>query len=163
MELFYGARLFDPTYAEDIDRHQEAMLLLLDKMRCYPLKNGWRAYKQIASLVLADFDKDDDAAILSWHGKMYLHLDVEKSEDNRHSKCRYYCSNKSNNCKCNDNLRAWWKAAMFAALVMPSSGAAENVFSLLNNLFNDQQSSLLGDAIFLSLYLSHDSNHAIFR
>jgi hypothetical protein len=31
MELFYGARLFDPTYAKDIDR-QEAMLLL-DKMR----------------------------------------------------------------------------------------------------------------------------------
>ena len=125
------------------------------------LKNGWKAYKQNASLVLADFDKDDDAAILSWHYKMYLHLDVEKSEDNRCSKCRY-CSNKSNNCKCNDNLRAWWKAAMFAALVMPSSGAAERVFSLLNNLFNDQQSRLLGDAIFLSLYLSHNKR-AIFR
>eukprot|EP00978_Attheya_sp_CCMP212_P031566 scaffold119902_cov40-Attheya_sp.AAC.1 len=33
VEFFYDARLFDPTYAKDIDR-QEAMLLL-DKMRCY--------------------------------------------------------------------------------------------------------------------------------
>ena len=50
----------------------------------------------------------------------------------------------------------WWEAAQLAALVMPSSGAAERVFSLLNNLFSDQQSKTLTDAIFLSLYLAYN-------
>jgi hypothetical protein len=56
-------------------------------------------------------------------------------------------SNKSNNWKCNDNLRVRWKATTFIlALVMPSMCAAECVFSLVclvQNLFNnDDQSSL---------------------
>ena len=54
---------------------------------------------------------------------------------------------------CNGNLSVWWQAAKLAALVMPSSGAAERVFSLVNNMFGDQQSNTLSDSIFLSRYL----------
>eukprot|EP00986_Skeletonema_menzelii_P020339 scaffold30910_cov371-Skeletonema_menzelii.AAC.1 len=40
--------------------------------------------------------------------------------------------------------------------VMPSSGAAERVFSLLSNHFNQHQTRTLADKIFLSLYLSYN-------
>ena len=50
----------------------------------------------------------------------------------------------------------WWKAAKVVALVMPSSGAAERVFSLANHLVKDQQGRLLLDAIFLGLFLNYN-------
>ena len=87
--------------------------------------------------------------------QMFLGLEEENKTDLRCRSCRY-CGNKSNNCKCNGNLHAWWEGAQLAALVMPSSGAAERVFSLLNNLFSDRQSTALSDVIFLSLFLAYN-------
>ena len=86
---------------------------------------------------------------------MHLRLDDENEADLRDRCCRY-CGNRSKNCRCNGGLRAWWEAAELAALVMPSSGAAERVFSLVNNLFGGQQTHLLTDYIFLSLYLNYN-------
>ena len=37
---------------------------------------------------------------------------------------------------------------------MPSSGASERVFSLLNNMYNDLQTRTLVDSIILGLYLT---------
>eukprot|EP00985_Skeletonema_marinoi_P008314 scaffold3745_cov81-Skeletonema_marinoi.AAC.1 len=70
---------------------------------------------------------------------------------------RQVCSCGSSRCHCNsNNLRAYWEAAQLLSLVMPSSGAAERVFSLLNNHFNEHQTRSLSDQIFLSLYLSYN-------
>ena len=52
------------------------------------------------------------------------------------------------------HMNAWFKAACLVALVMPLSGAAECILSLLNNHFGDQQMILVSDTILLSLYLS---------
>jgi len=57
-------------------------------------------------------------------------------------------------CNCHVGLCAWWKAAKLYALVMPSSGASELVFSLLNNKYNDIQTRTLVDSIILGLYLA---------
>ena len=54
------------------------------------------------------------------------------------------------------NLHYYWEEAKLLSLVMPSSGAAERVFSLLNNRFNQDRTHTLSDQIFLSLYLSYD-------
>ena len=109
---------------------------------------SWKAVKR--------FDYDvDKAGILSWHYKQFLKLENEKDEDARTGKCRY-CNSTSGRCKCHDGLKMWWKAARILALLMPSSGAAERVFSLLNNLFSDQQTLALGDLIFLSLFLAYN-------
>jgi hypothetical protein len=142
--------------------------VLIEKMRHYHilnqgedsiidrLKRGWRAYRANACRVVKQFDySKDKSAILSWQYQLFLRLDEENKTDVRRRSCRY-CGNKSRNCKCNENLHAWWEAAQLAALVMPSSGAAERVFSLLNNLFSDQQSSALTDGIFLSLFLAYN-------
>ena len=169
-EFYRGARIFDPFYAASID-HDEG-LALIDKMRHYHilnvgnasiivrLKGGWRAYRVNACRVVKEFDySKDKAAILSWQYQLFLRQDVENATDLSRRKCRY-CNNRSRNCTCNGNLRVWWwEAAQLAALVMPSSGAAERVFSLVNNMFSDQRSKILTDAIFLSLYLSYNKRN----
>ena len=121
------------------------------------LKKGWNAYRQKLLMVHSKFDyKKDHAAILSWHFKQSLHLDDELEEDSRRSKSCRYCGCGSNRYYCNSSLRAYWEAAQLLSLVMPSSGAAERVFSLLDNHFNQHQTRSLSDQIFLSLYLSHN-------
>ena len=165
-EFFRGAQVFDPFFAASVDYN--VGLELIEKMRGYhilnqgddtiidKLKRGWRAYRVNANRVAKAFDySKDKAAILSWHYQHFLRLDEENTVDLRRGECRY-CACKGRNCRCNGNLRVWWEAAQLAALVMPSSGAAERVFSLVNNLFNDQQSKALTDAIFLSLFLAYN-------
>ena len=44
---------------------------------------------------------------------------------------------------------------------MPSSAAAERVFSILNNLYNDQQTRALVDSILVSLYLAYNKRKVI--
>ena len=117
------------------------------------LKKGWKAYKVNAQMNISKLDNDGD--ILSWHYCVFLGLDEEKEIDKNKNKCRY-CTHENNCCTCNENLRVWFQMACLVTLVMPSSAASERVFSLLNNLFNDQQFSLLSDAIFASLYLSYN-------
>ena len=46
------------------------------------------------------------------------------------------------------------------SLVMPSSCAAKRVFSLLSDQFSKQQSSTLGDMLFLSLFIAHNKRVA---
>ena len=163
-EFFRGAQVFDPFFAASVDYN--VGLTLIEKMRGYhilnqgedtiidKLKRGWRAYRENARRVVKAFDySKDKAAILSWQYQLFLRLEEENTVDLRRGECRY-CNCRSRNCRCNSNLRVWWEAAQLAALVMPSSGAAERVFSLLNNLFTEQRSTTLSDAIFLSLYLA---------
>ena len=49
------------------------------------------------------------------------------------------------------NLRVWWEACQLAALVLPWSATAERVFSLTKNLFGEQQTRFLSDAIRLGI------------
>ena len=136
-------------------------------MNCYPallkddgsgtliswLKKGFRAYNQNAQLVIADFEKEDKAANSSWHYQQYLHIDKDWAVDRIVERC-CYCGNTSSNCKFHLHFKAWFEAACLVALVMPSSAAAERVFSLLKNFFSEQQTHILSDAVYLSLYLS---------
>ena len=167
-EVFKGASLIDPIVAKNTS-HDDAMKLF-EKLRAYPvlnkegegnivnrLKHGYRAYRMIARRVPKEMDySKDNAAILSWHYKMNLGLDKELAEDSKaRSKCRY-CGCRNAKCNCNSNLRCYWEAARLLSLLMPSSGAAERVFSILNNHFNKQQSSALGDMLYLSLFLAYN-------
>ena len=128
-------------------------MIMLEKLRTYPtlnkegekkivdgLKRGYRAYRSNARLVQFKFDyKKDNAAILSWHYKLHLRIDQELREDSKaQGSCRY-CGQHNAKCNCSCNLRFYWEAAQLLSLVMPSSGAAERVFSLLANQFNNQQ------------------------
>ncbi len=171
-EFFRGARIFDPTYAAKLSHDQG--IVLIEKMRYYHifnngdntiidrLKSSWKMYQKNALRVVSKLDYGKDkSAILSWHYRMYLRQDEEHREDLHKKECRY-CKSVSGRCRCNANLRVWWEAAKLAVLVMPSSGAAERVFSLLNNLFKDQQGHLFTDAIFLSLYLSYNKRELVY-
>ena len=121
----------------------------------YRLKTGWDAYYKNARGVFTNFGKqkngdEDHDAIATWHYRMFLRADSEKIDD---ISCRY-CSNKEKCCSCYDNLKVWWEACELAALVLPSSGTAERVFSLSKMLFSDRQTTLLSDVIRLALYLA---------
>ena len=52
----------------------------------------------------------------------------------------------------NHFLRHSWEVARLLSFIMPSSGAAGKVFSLLNNQFNQRQTRTLSDLIFLFRY-----------
>jgi len=174
VEFFRGARIFDPAYAKTLNPSMAKALI--EKLRPFHalnddnaeggniielLKTGWSAYRQNAVRVIGKFDFDkDEAAILSWHYQMFLRLGKEQREDNTKKHCRY-CGCRSRNCLCYKSLHAWWYAARLCALVMPSSAATERVFSLLNNLFNNQQTSTLIDSILLSLFLSHNKRKVV--
>ena len=173
VEFFRGARIFDPSYAKTLNR--AAGMEIIEKLRPFHalndeddgdniidlLKDGWNAYRQNALRVVGEFDFDkDEAAILTWHYRMFLRLEDEKLEDKKERQCRY-CGDRSRRCRCHKGLHAWWFAAKLCALVMPSSAAAERVFSLLNNLYNDQQTHTLVDSILLSLYLSFNKRKVL--
>jgi hypothetical protein len=144
MQVFQAARLFNPHFAKSLS-YDEAEPLL-EMLREYDvlnqagesnivnaLKESFNSYRHNASQVIKKFNYDQDkAGILTWHYRQYLKLDAEKAEDRKAGKCRY-CRSVSNRCKCNANLEQWWRAAKLLVLLMPSSGAAERVFSLLNN------------------------------
>ena len=167
-QLFEAASLFDPYVAKNT-AHDCAMEKL-EYLRHYPalnkegeenivdrLKRGWGAFRQNTMYVPKEFDyKKDKAAILSWHYSLYLRLDKELREDSRARKSCRYCGCREAKCHCNCNLRSYWEAAQLLSLVMPSSGAAERVFSLLDNLFNKQQTCTLGDMLYLSLFLAYN-------
>ena len=57
----------------------------------------------------------------------------------------------------NNSLLKWAQALKLVLLVQPSSGAAERVFSLLNNSFNTRQESALEDYIQLSVMLQYNN------
>ena len=142
----------------------------LEQLRCYPtlnklgpdnivdrLKLGYSAFRQNAMRVPQEFDyKKDNAAILSWHYKLSLRLDKELEKDSRARKSCRYCGCYNAQCNCNNHLRFYWEAAKLPSLVMPSSCAAERVFSLLNNLFNQQQTRTLTDMLYLALFLAYN-------
>ena len=172
IEFFRGARLFDPAYAKTLDSLKA--MNLLDKLRPYKalddedsslvdlMKAGWSAYRQNAVKVVKVFDfEKDNAAILSWHYQMYLRIEADQAEDRKKRKGCRYCTSKSGTCRCYKGLIAWWQAAKLCALVMPSSAAAERVFSILNNLYNDQQTRALVDSILVSLYLAYNKRKVI--
>ena len=167
-----GASIFNPAVAKHLSRNQA--MTKLEKLRHLPalnlegednivdkLKHGWSTCRQKVAVAHSKFEYGkgkDHSAILSWHYQQYLNLnlDAELAEDSRRNKSCRYCGCRTNQCNCNTNLRYYWEAAQLLSLVMPSSGAAERVFSLLNNHFNEHQTRTLGDQIFLSLYLAYN-------
>ena len=171
VEFFRGARVFDPAYAAS--HTLQECLELIDKLKHYPIltcgedsiidrmKRGLRAYRQNARQVKtpSDFSKSKNA-ILTWNYRLFLRLDDENKADHLRKECRY-CGKRNRSCRCNKNLRAWWEAAELVALVMPLSGAAERVFSLASNLLSDKQSSMLADALYLTLFLNYNKRRAM--
>ena len=91
---------------------------------------------------------------------MYLRLETELSEDSKIFKRCRYCGCQNAKCNCTSDLRYYWEAAQLLSLVMPSSGAAERVFSLLNSQFHKLQTRALGAMLFLSLFLAFNKRGA---
>ena len=85
---------------------------------------------------------------------MLLRLDDEYAEDHR---LFQYCDSRNRNriFRYNANLHTWWEADQFVALVMPSSGATEQVFSLASNHVSQTQTCILSDALLLGLFLGY--------
>ena len=149
--------------------HAEAMDLL-EKLRVYPalnksgddnivnkLKKGFHAYKQKCMFVTSKFHfSNNHSAILTWHYRNFLRLDSEWKNDSKRGRFCRYCSTTCGNYKCSSNLKAYWEAAQLLALVMPSSGAAERVFSILSNNLKKNQTRALTELIFLSLFLTYN-------
>jgi len=166
MQFYLGARIFDPSYAKTLTQLQAYELI--DKMSVYPiftkggensiicrLKKTWSAYHKNANEARANFGKDmtkgkDRAGISTWHYRMSLRLERELMDD---SQCRY-CTSGKKHCSCYNDAKVWWEACEMAALVLPTSGTSERVFSLLNSMFSDKQSKVLSDALGLGLMLS---------
>ena len=100
------------------------------------LKRGFNVYKENAQRLRLDLGKDrkDKKAILTWHYRQYLRVDEDCGNDMKKHTC-HYCDNKCNNCKCHYHLKAWFEAACLVGLIMPSSAAAERIFSLLPTKF----------------------------
>ena len=164
--------LFDPRIAKTMTQLQANTLI--DRMSCYSihmagdedntlidqLKAGFMLYKQRSMFVGVNFDKDChnkviDEEILSWHYKHYLlHCDDDQSKDNNKKKFVCCGTTKFKECNCQKHCKAWFDAAYYVALVMPSSGAAERVFSLLRNLFTKQQIHSLSDVVNHSLFIA---------
>lgn len=157
VEFFKGARIFDPLYAATLTTVEAHALI--DKLSNYPclckgtiirdLKAGWCAYKKKAERV------QDKVDILDWHYKQFLGLDEEVNEDKRESLCRY-CSCITNRCHCNKGMHQYWEACSLVVLVQPSSAAAERVFSLLKNMWSEQQTHAMSDVIKTSLFLAYN-------
>jgi hypothetical protein len=116
--LFRAFRIFNPSYAKTLSR-EDAAFALIEKLDHYPifrrggyvakLKRGWNAYRQNASLVVADFGrsndgKKDSSAILTWHYRMFLHTVKDEADDNH---CRY-CPRNTRGYACYDDLKTWW-------------------------------------------------------
>ena len=57
----------------------------------------------------------------------------------------------------NNSLLKWVQGFKLVLLVQPSSGAAECVFSLLNNSYNTRQESTLEDHIQLSVMMQYNN------
>lgn len=159
--------IMNPAKAKTL--HRNEAFELINKLAKYPIfnvnngngtlvdrmKRAWEQYKVNAREVSATFDKDgkgdvDKNAITTWHYRMSLRADIEKIEDNA---CRY-CTNNNRGCDCYDKIKVWWEACELLALVLPSSGTSERVFSFATNLWDDKQHGLLTDALKLSLFLA---------
>ena len=119
------------------------------------MSHGWSAYHTNACCVVDNFGTTNDginshAAITTWHCRLFLRIECEKVDD----RCCRYCPNKHKECACYNGLKVW---CALAALVLPSSGSAERVFSLSKSLFSIRQSTLLSDAIKLALMLAFNN------
>ena len=144
----------------------------LEKLRHFPildtdddnivncLKDTWSAYQRIISTFVGEMNKGpgkkdggDWNDILTYHYRLYLKVKDEVDGERTKKRCQH-CVKVSNSCTCNEKLMCWWKAAALVALVQPSSGAAERVFSLLKNLFGQKQTRLLSETIYLALFLA---------
>ena len=128
MQFYFGARIFDPSYAKTLNRAQA--FALIDKMSVYPifnkdgdnsiinrLKKTWPSYYKNASEVKAKFGNDmrdnkDKAGISTWHYRMSLRLDSELNDD---MQCRY-CTSGNQHCSCYNDAKVWWEACEMAAL-----------------------------------------------
>ena len=160
VELYRAARLFDPVYAKQLTTGEAESLI--DKLRHYPpldsqviiaqLKATWRHYRARAFLVNA---KKVD--VVQWHYDFYLELQYSSTEKLDLSADCNFCSRVVATgllCNCIKSMMIWWEVTSLLALILPSSGSSERVFSLLKHFWSDQQTTALSDVIRASLYLA---------
>jgi hypothetical protein len=159
--VYRAARLFNPAYAKSIT--QGRAHALIETLRAYhplnedsiinSLKASWRHYKVRASLTI--MTKEADVDVLQWHYDCWLENQKYLEEEMYECEGCLHCHlAKCGSCSCIQDLMCWWKAASLLALILPSSAPAERVFSILNHMWSDLQTSSLSDLIRTSMFLA---------
>lgn len=159
--VYRAARLFNPVYANTLT--QGRAYALIETLRAYhplnkdsiieSLKASWHHYKTRASLVIDK--KEVDINILQWHYDCWLeNHDYVAQEKFQHEGCLHCQRLKCSSCTCIKDLMCWWETASALALILPSSAPAERVFSILNRMWTDLQTSALSDIIRTSMFLT---------
>ena len=108
VELYRGARVFDPVYAKTIT--QGKAFDLIDKLRAYnplnndliirSLKSSWRNYKAKASLVVTE-----DVDVLQWHYDCWLeNKEYLTDEKYRYESCLHCNRTKHSSCTCVETI-----------------------------------------------------------
>jgi hypothetical protein len=90
--------------------------------------------------------------VLQWHCDLKKRMKKKADNDADLHRCRV-CKKGISCCDCGgiEHSSLWWDVCEIVALVQLSLAAAERVFSVLNNMWSDQQTSSLSDMIRLSL------------
>ena len=134
VKFYRSTRIFDPIYAVDLE-YEDAKNLI----------KGLREYDPL----------DDDVTILKLidsFNRFQLKAErIQNASSNIDIMQWHY-----DNCHGDENLEVWYDACAMVALVQPSSGASERVFSLLKQFWGDQQVHALSDTILLSLFLAYN-------
>lgn len=160
-QIFRAARLFDPMYAKDLDETTAHNLIenlckvarLDNDETINALKDSFSHYKSYARTKVVQ----TPPSILQWHFDFFRSLDDLHEQNVETGRCNFCrANNASARCFCIRKLKKWWNVAQVLALLAPSSGASERVFSLLNLFFGPQRNGTLHDMIFTSLCFSYN-------
>ena len=126
VQLFKAARYFDPCKAIEL----KPTCCDLDALRAFPCL-------------------DEDAIIDGLKSELPQYMASSEDVSPTVSRTDWWSCHES-------ELPNWSKAAKLSLLFQPSSAAAEKVFSLLQNSFNEQQYSSLEDYIEASVMLQYN-------
>jgi hypothetical protein len=157
-QLFQGAGVMNPWFAKHMSRSEA--FTLFDKLLVYPqlnddmiksLKFGFFVYKKLARLD-ENLTETPENVVL-WHLTTWKNPTYIRKTD---QPCRLCDCPPSESCRCIFRLKRYYKVAKLLVLIQPSSAGAERVFSLMNNLIGDQQSTILGDIMQLTLFYRYN-------
>jgi hypothetical protein len=156
VKFYRGDGVCDPLFVKSISMQQGRNLT--DNVKYYTClnksdirdghKSSFKFMKEAADRVTAT-----EVDVIQWRYKMGELMKKKAERDAYLYRC-WECLQGIQVCNCGlEHFGLWWEACELATLVQPSSAAAERVFSMLNNMWADQQTSALSDIIKLSLYL----------